>query len=473
MQLGYRKQKLVFHIIGIGGIGMSAIAEVLHNFGYNVQGSDISENNNTARLSRIGVHIYHSHHESNVDNVDYVVVSTAIQPNNIEYIAAQNAMIPIIHRSEMMAEIMRMKKCVSISGSHGKTSTTAMVANLFEIAGMCPTVINGGIILGKNTNAYVGTGEYMIVEADESDATFIKIPSTIAVITNIDHEHLDFYGSFEKLCDAFKTYIQNLPFYGFAMCCIDNEAVKILASDTTNKRIITYGITSENANVFGYNICSTINGSYFDVKIRMPKDHKVITIERLFISIPGKHNVQNCLSVIGICIELGFGIDALTLALATFSGVKRRFNVVDICNKVSIIDDYAHHPAEIVAVLATARDVINISSKIIVVLQPHRYSRLSSLLDEMVNSLRDADIICVTEVYSAGEKCSDKVDHMTLLEKLSSSYSDKRIFFVKDVHDVSCIVIEYCDPGDVVLFMGAGDITHWSYALPDVLRGAA
>jgi len=460
-----------FHIIGIGGIGMSGIAEILNNLGYIVQGSDIAANYNTNRLEERGIKVYIGHNAENINGVDYVVISTSIQAGNIEFIEAKKLHIPIIKRSEMLAEIMKMKTCISISGSHGKTSTTSIVASVFEAAGLEPTVINGGIINTKSTNAYVGNGEYMVVEADESDATFINVPSTIVIITNIDPEHLDYYVTFENLYNAFKSFINNLPFYGFAVCCIDHMITRKLSEEIIDRKVITYGIDSEDAHIKAYNIKTGINGSTFDVRVNLPRSEVQYVIENVKLSIPGKHNVLNCLAAISVAAELDFGIRAIKEGLSKFKGVKRRFTKTGVVNGITFIDDYAHHPAEVSATLATAKVVLpSVNSRILVVFQPHRYTRLSNLFDEFVECFGDADEVFVAPVYCAGEDKIEDYDHTKLVSSLKKKFPNKMIRTIEKQDDIPEIIIERGKEGDIVLFMGAGNITNWAYNVPQILN---
>ncbi len=459
-----------FHIVGIGGIGMSGIAEILNNLGYNVQGSDVAANYNTKRLEERGVKVYIGHDAENIIGADYVVISTSIKPDNIEFIAAKKLHIPIIKRSEMLAEIMKMKTCVSISGSHGKTSTTSIVASVFEAAGLEPTVINGGIINTKSTNAYVGNGEYMIVEADESDATFIHVPSTIGIITNIDPEHLDHYITFENLYNAFKSFINNLPFYGFAVCCVDHAITRKLSEEIIDRKVITYGIDSEDAHVRASNIKMGIDGSIFDVRVNFPRTCVQYVIEGVKLSIPGKHNILNCLAAISVAAELDFGVRAIKEGLSRFEGVKRRFTKTGEVNGITFVDDYAHHPVEVQATLATAKVVLQSEkSKILAIFQPHRFSRLAHLFDEFVESLNEADEIYVAPVYSAGEMQVGDFDHIKLVSALKMRFPKKEIRVIDGQDDIPKIIKERAAKDDFVLFMGAGNVTNWAYKVPEIL----
>lgn len=455
------------HFIGIGGIGMSGIAEIMHNLGYKVQGSDLSESSNTKRLESMGIKVFIGHKASNIHKVSYVVVSTAINEDNPEILEAKLAKIPVIKRAEMLAELMRLKCSVAVSGSHGKTTTTSLVACMFESAGHTPTVINGGIINKKMTNAYLGSDDYLIAEADESDATFIKIPSTIAVITNIDPEHMDFYKGFDSLVTAFKSFITNLPFYGFGVLCIDHPIVKKIAEETQERRIITYGIESQEANVRAYNIRSDVSSSIFDVEIKLPNIEGTTIIEGISIPTPGKHNVLNSLAAIAIGAELDFGIKAIKNGFKHFEGVKRRFTKVGEYNGAEIIDDYAHHPIEIEATLITAKSVAKQrNSKVIAIFQPHRYSRVADLFDDFTKCFTAADKIYILDIYSAGEKPIEGITSKNLVEKMNSRGTEAE--FIKR-EDIPEILKSNAKKEDLILMMGAGSISAWAYELVESL----
>ena len=456
------KSSNVIHFVGIGGIGMSGIAEVMYNSGYLVQGSDLSENYNTTRLKALGIKILIGHNAENVTNADYVVISSAVKPDNTEVISAKEKGIPIIRRSEMLAELMRFKTAIAISGSHGKTTTTSLTAAMFEAAGLSPTVINGGIINNRSTNAYIGTGEYVVAEADESDATFIKIPATVGVITNIDPEHLDYYGNFENLIKAFKQFIVNLPFYGYAVACVDHPTVRSLISDITERKIITYGIDSEDAHVRAFNIRPHGLSSIYDVKINLPRSDGSITIENIILSTPGRHNVLNSLSAIAIAAEMDFGTGVIRNALKNFEGVKRRFTKVGNYNGATIIDDYAHHPAEVKATLSTARDVIKNSGsgKVIAIFQPHRYTRLHNLFNDFTECFHEADELYITDVYSAGEEKIAGADTLALVKAIASKYPKFKVSTLKDKQHAEEIIRNNAEQNDLIVMMGAGTITY-------------
>ncbi len=452
------------HFTGIGGIGMSGIAEIMYNLGYKIQGSDLNMNNNTQRLESMGIKIFIGHDADNIHNVSYVVVSTAIADNNPEIISAKKKKIPVIKRSEMLAELMRLKCSIAISGTHGKTTTTSLVACMFESAGLTPTVINGGIINKKMTNAYVGAGNYLIAEADESDATFIKIPSTIAVITNIDAEHMDFYQNFANLVGAFKQFINNLPFYGFGVLCIDHPVVKKIAKEITGRKIITYGIDSKEANIRAFNIRYDVSESIFDVAINLPNMHGTTTIESVSITTPGKHNVLNSLAAIAIGAELDFGFKAIKNGFKQFAGVKRRFTKVCECNGAEIIDDYAHHPVEIKATLATAKSIAQKrGSKVVAFFQPHKYSRVKDLFDDFIKSFIDADKIYILDIYPAGEKPINGINSKILADRISDLSSNA--YFVSSHEKIAGIIKDNAQQNDLIIMMGAGTISSWAYDL--------
>ena len=458
------------HFIGIGGIGMSGIAEIMYNLGYKIQGSDISENYNTQRLEAMGIKIFQGHHAQNIVNVSYVVVSSAINKTNPEIQEALSRKIPVIRRSEMLAELMRLKCSVAISGSHGKTTTTSLVACLFESAGLHPTVINGGIINNRSTNAYIGSSNYLIAEADESDATFINIPSTIGIITNIDPEHMDFYKDFHSLVQSFRSFITNLPFYGFAVCCIDHPVVRDLVSDITERKIITYGIDSEDAHVKAFNINSNIGSSSFDVRINLPNINGSTVIEQITIPTPGRHNVLNALAAIAVGAELDFGIKVIKEGFKNFNGVKRRFTKICEYNGATIIDDYAHHPVEVQATLATAKAIADKQNgKVIAIFQPHRYSRLKDLFNEFTNCFNDADKLYVTDVYGASEQPIDGVSGENLIKAIKSKHPNLPTEFITP-EILPQLVRDNAKNGYLIVMMGAGTISSWANNLPTQLN---
>src|SRR5262245_34157783 len=395
------------HFVGIGGIGMSGIAEVLCNLGYTVQGSDASESANVTRLREKGVRVTVGHGAENIKGAEVVVVSTAIKRDNPELTAARAQRIPVVRRAEMLAELMRLKSCVAIAGTHGKTTTTTMVATLLDAGGIDPTVINSGIINAYGSNARLGAGDWMVVEADESDGTFLKLPTDVAIVTNVDPEHLDHFKTFEAVQDAFRLFVENLPFYGFAVMCIDHPTVQSLVGKIEDRRIITYGENPQ-ADARLLDLTPMGGGSKFKVAIRDRKTGAVHEIPDLTLPMPGRHNASNATAAIAVARELGVSDDAIRKAIAGFGGVKRRFTKTGEWNGITVIDDYGHHPVEIAAVLKAARESTN--GKIIAVVQPHRYTRLQSLFEEFCTCFNDADAVVVAEVYAAGEAPIEGVD---------------------------------------------------------------
>ncbi|WP_024518109.1 UDP-N-acetylmuramate--L-alanine ligase [Bradyrhizobium sp. Tv2a-2] len=454
------------HFVGIGGIGMSGIAEVLVNLGYTVQGSDASENANVARLRGHGVKVSIGHKADNVDGAEVMVVSTAIKRDNPELMAARAQRIPVVRRAEMLAELMRLKSCVAISGTHGKTTTTSMVATLLDAGGLDPTVVNGGIINAYGTNARLGAGDWMVVEADESDGTFLKLPADIAIVTNVDPEHLDHFKTFDAVQDAFRTFVENVPFYGFAVMCIDHPIVQSLVGKIEDRRIITYGENPQaDARLVG--LTSGGGSSQFKVAIRNRKTGATHEIKDIVLPMPGRHNASNATAAIAVAHELGISDDAIRKAIASFGGVKRRFTKTGEWNGVAIIDDYGHHPVEIAAVLKAARDSYN--GRVIAVVQPHRYTRLQSLFEEFCTCFNDADAVVVAEVYPAGEAPIEGIDRDHFVEGLRA-HGHRDVIPLPKAADLAGIVKGLAKPGDLVVCLGAGNITQWAYALPGELK---
>jgi UDP-N-acetylmuramate--alanine ligase len=455
----------VVHFIGIGGIGMSGIAEALHTLGYKVQGSDQAENANVARLREKGIRTFIGHAAENLGEAEVVVISTAIKRDNPEYRAARERHLPIVRRAEMLAELMRFRQAVAIGGTHGKTTTTSMVAALLEAGGLDPTVINGGIINAYGTNARMGKGDWMVVEADESDGTFLKLPAEIAVVTNIDPEHLDHYGSFEKVREAFRQFAENVPFYGFGVMCIDHPEVQALVARIEDRRVVTYGenlqadIRFENHRMDGA-------VSVFDVVLRGRKADGIRVMRDLRLPMPGRHNVSNATAAIAVATELGIGEEAIRRGLSAFGGVKRRFTLTGTWNGVSIFDDYGHHPVEIRAVLRAAREAT--TGRIIAIAQPHRYTRLRDLFDDFASCFNDADTVMIAPVYAAGEAPIDGISSEALVAGLKAGgHRDAR--FIPGPEAIAPILREAAKEGDFVVFLGAGNITQWAYALPKEL----
>lgn len=458
----------IIHFTGIGGIGMSGIAEIMYNLGYIVQGSDLSDNTNTKRLINIGIKVFKGHDRNHIRNISYIVVSSAISNDNIEIRTARERKIPIIKRAEILAELMRSKYSIAVSGSHGKTTTTSLIACMFESANLAPTVINGGVTNYKMASAYIGKGKYLIAEADESDGTFINIPATVAVITNIDNEHVAFYKDFKNLVSAFKTFIRKLPFYGFAVLCIDHPVVREISNNVTERRIITYGIESEDANIRAYNIKSNISSSNFDIKINLPDVKGTILIEDILIPTPGKHNVLNSLAAIAISTELNFGIKTIKTGLSTFAGVKRRFTRICEYNGAEIIDDYAHHPVEIKATLATAKSIAKQrKGKVIAIFQPHRYSRIRDLFYDFSTCFSDSEKLCVLNIYGAGEVPINGITSQALIKEITKS--GLKAEFIDNHNDICDFIKSNANQGDLIVMMGAGTISDLAYQLLDKL----
>ncbi|MCS3893869.1 UDP-N-acetylmuramate--alanine ligase [Bradyrhizobium japonicum USDA 38] len=454
------------HFVGIGGIGMSGIAEVLVNLGYAVQGSDASDNYNLDRLRKAGAKVSVGHNAENVDGAAVVVVSTAIKRDNPELMVARGRRIPVVRRAEMLAELMRLKSCVAIAGTHGKTTTTTMVATLLDAGGLDPTVINGGIINAYGSNARLGAGDWMVVEADESDGTFLKLPTDVAIVTNVDPEHLDHFKTFEAVQDAFRHFVENLPFYGFAVMCIDHPVVQSLVGKIEDRRIITYGENPQ-ADVRLVDLTPMGGGSKFKVAFRDRKTGAVHEIADLMLPMPGRHNASNATAAIAVARELGVSDEAIRKAIAGFGGVKRRFTKTGEWNGVTVIDDYGHHPVEIAAVLKAARESTN--GKIVAVVQPHRYTRLQSLFEEFCTCFNDADAVVVADVYAAGETPIDGIDRDHFVAGLRA-HGHREVIPLPGAPELAGIVKGLAKSGDLVVCLGAGNITQWAYALPGELK---
>jgi len=452
------------HFVGIGGIGMSGIAEVMLNLGYQVQGSDIKANPNVERLRKQGAKIAIGHAGDNVEGAGAIVVSSAIRPENPELIAARANKIPVVRRAEMLAELMRLKFAVAVGGTHGKTTTTSLVSVLMDAAGVDPTVINGGIISAYGSNAKVGLGDWMAVEADESDGSFLKLRGTVAIVTNIDPEHMEHYGDFDTLREAFFQFVENLPFYGFAVLCTDHPEVQSLASRVEDRRVITYGFNPQ-ADARIENLRMDPTGGTFDVCFRLRGQDEVIWRD-IFLPMMGEHNILNAVAALATARELGLTVEGAKEALGSFGGVKRRFTKTGTWNGASIIDDYGHHPVEIAAVLKAARQAS--TGKVIAVMQPHRYSRLADLFEDFSTCFNDADSVMITPVFAAGEEPLEGVSQDSLVESLIAHGHREASSVTRET--VAAEVAKRTEPGDVVVCLGAGDITGWAYALPDELE---
>jgi UDP-N-acetylmuramate--alanine ligase len=454
------------HFVGIGGIGMSGIAEVMHNLGYHVQGSDVADNANIARLRKLGLKVSIGHGADNLGEAKVIVVSSAIKRDNPEVMAARERHLPVVRRAEMLAELMRLKWCVAVGGTHGKTTTTSLVAAMLDAGGLDPTVINGGIINAYGTNARLGTGQWMVVEADESDGTFVKLPATVAVVTNIDPEHLDHYGYYDAVKSAFKTFVENIPFYGFAVMCLDHPEVQAMLAHIEDRRVVTYGLSPQ-ADLRAVNLRQELGRVYFDVLITARGETSPQVIENLLLPMMGEHNVVNSLAAIAVAHEMGLPEEAIRRALERFDGVKRRFTHTGSWNGVTVIDDYGHHPVEIAAVLKAARGGIG-QGRIIAVVQPHRYSRLRDLFDEFCRCFNDADVVVVAPVYSAGEAPIEGINRDALVDGIAKR-GHRQVLALEDGSALPHMIVEIVRPGDMVICLGAGNITAWAQELPQAL----
>jgi UDP-N-acetylmuramate--alanine ligase len=450
------------HFVGIGGIGMSGIAEVLHNLGYRVQGSDLADGANVRRLCELGIQVAIGHAAGNLGAAEVVVISAAVKPDNPEVAAARARRLPVVRRAEMLAELMRLKWSLAVAGTHGKTTTTSMIGALFEEAQLDPTVINGGIINAYGTNTRLGAGEWMVVEADESDGTFTRLPATIAIVTNIDPEHLDFYGDFDALRQAFETFVGNIPFYGFAALCIDHPVVQGMLPRLSDRRVLTYGFSPQ-ADIRAVDVRLDRDGARFDAVISAALSGRARTVPELFLPMFGQHNVQNSLAAVAVAEAMGLGDEALRVALHNFRGVKRRFTKTGEWNGVTVIDDYGHHPVEIAAVLKAARAIVE--GKVIAVVQPHRFTRVSHLFDGFCTCFNDADMVLVADIYAAGETPIEGVTREAVVSGLIER-GHRNVVELADPRDLARLVGEVARPGDMVVCLGAGSITNWANDLP-------
>ena len=457
------------HFVGIGGIGMSGIAEVLANLGYTVQGSDVADSANVKRLRDKGIAIAIGHKAENLNAAEVVVVSSAIRRDNPELVAARASRRPVVRRAEMLAELMRLKRCVAIAGTHGKTTTTSLVAGLLEAGQFDPTVINGGIINAYGTNARLGTGEWMVVEADESDGTFLKLPADVAIVTNIDPEHLDHFKTFDAVQDAFKAFVENVPFYGFAVMCSDHPVVQTMVGRLEDRRVITYGENPQ-ADVRLIDLDHADGRSRFSVLFRDRAGSETHRVSGLSLPMPGRHNALNATAAVAVARELGIPDARIRAALENFGGVKRRFTRTGTWNGVAVIDDYGHHPVEIAAVLKAARESTN--GQVIAVVQPHRYTRLQSLFEQFCTCFNDADAVIVAHVYPAGEAPIDGGDRDHFVAGLRA-HGHRQVIALDGPDQLAGVVRGLARPGDYVVCLGAGSITQWAYALPGELAGAA
>ncbi|WP_375257774.1 UDP-N-acetylmuramate--L-alanine ligase [Citreimonas sp.] len=451
------------HFVGIGGIGMSGIAEVLLNHGYTIQGSDLKATKITQRLVELGATVFEGQRAENLAGAQVVVISSAIKPGNPELDEARARGLPVVRRAEMLAELMRLKSNVAIAGTHGKTTTTTMVATLLERGGFDPTVVNGGVIHAYGSNARMGQGEWMVVEADESDGTFNRLPATIAIVTNIDPEHMDHWGSLENLRRGFYDFVSNIPFYGLAVCCTDNAEVQALVGRVTDRRVVTYGFNAQ-ADVRAVNLRYEAGTALFDVAFQDTGE----VAEGFRLPMPGDHNVSNALSAIAVARHLGMTADEICAALAAFGGVNRRFTKVGEVDGVTIIDDYGHHPVEIAAVLKAARQATQ--GRVIAVHQPHRFTRLHHHFEEFCTCFNEADVVAIAEVYAAGEDPIEGATRDDLVAGLVR-HGHRQARALQGEDDLAALVREVARPGDMVVCLGAGTISAWANALPERLRG--
>jgi UDP-N-acetylmuramate--alanine ligase len=451
------------HFVGIGGIGMSGIAEVMHQLGYKVQGSDIADSSVVEKLRKAGIPVAIGHQADNLGEAAVVVISSAVSRGNPEVEAAVERRLPIVKRAEMLAELMRMQKTIAVAGTHGKTTTTSMIAAMLDAGGMDPTVINGGIINRYGSNARLGKSEWMVVEADESDGSFLRLDGTIAVVTNIDPEHLEHWGSFEEVKRAYCEFIENVPFYGLAVLCVDHPEVQAILGRIRDRRIVTYGFSAL-ADLRAENVEPDGSGSRFDA-IALERDGERRTISGIHVPMPGRYNVQNALAAVAVAIELGVPDEKIVNGFERFDGVKRRFTKVGEIDGATIIDDYAHHPVEIRAVLSAARETTS-GGRVIAVIQPHRYSRLAALMDEFQSAFNDADMVFVTPVHAAGEEPMNGIDSDALVEGLRA-HGHRMVKAVGDPTELARSLRDIAAEGDTIICMGAGDITRWAAGLAD------
>jgi UDP-N-acetylmuramate--alanine ligase len=450
------------HFVGIGGIGMSGIAEILHNQNYKVRGSDSSENPNVQRLRAMGIEVEIGQKAENLKDAAVVVISSAIKKGNPELDAARARGLPVVRRAEMLAEIMRLKNSIAIGGTHGKTTTTTLVATLLDAANYDPTVINGGIINAYGTNARLGDGEWMVVEADESDGTFVKLPADVAIVTNVDPEHLDYYGDFEKVKQAFINFVENVPFYGFAVMCLDHPEVQALVGQIRDRRVITYGKNPQ-ADVRLVDLENRDGVQHFSVEIRDRIRMTHLRIDGLELPMPGEHNALNATAAIAVADQLKVPAEAIRKGLKSFSGVKRRFTKTGTVGGITVIDDYGHHPVEIAAVLKAARQ--SARRDVIAVVQPHRYSRVHDLFNEFATAFNDADTVIVAPIYAAGETPIEGVTHEELVARIRArGHRDARV--IDRPEALAPLIAARAQEGDYVVCLGAGNITQWAAALP-------
>ena len=454
------------HFIGIGGIGMSGIAEIMHNLGYRVRGSDAVDNANVRRLRTLGIPVVVGHSPDNLGEAVVVVYSSAVKPGNAEFDAARARKLPLVRRAEMLAEIMHLKNCVAIAGTNGKTTTTTLVAALLDAGGLDPTVVNGGIINAYGTNARLGAGDWVVVEADESDGTFLRLPATVAVVTNIDPDHLDYYGTFERMRDAFQRFVEHVPFYGFAVMCLDHPEVQAMIGRIEDRRLVTYGFSPQ-ADVRAINVEFSEGASHFDVVLINRRKGTNEKVEGVSLPMPGEHNVQNSLAAIAVAHEIGIPLETIKQGLSRFGGVKRRFTRVGEWNGAAIIDDYAHNPFKIAAALKAARQAY--AGPIVAIVQPHRFTRLRDTFEQFCASLNDADVAVIAPVYTAGEAPIEGFDRDSFADGLRA-HGHRNVQVIDGPDDLPAIVGTWAKPGGAVVCLGAGSITQWAAGLEAALK---
>jgi UDP-N-acetylmuramate--alanine ligase len=454
------------HFIGIGGIGMSGIAEIMHNLGYKVQGSDSADGANVRRLRAMKIPVAVGHSADNLKDAAVVVYSSAVKPGNVEFDAARLKGLPLVRRAEMLAEIMRLKSCIAVAGTNGKTTTTTMVAALLDAGGLDPTVVNGGIINAYGTNARLGEGEWVVVEADESDGTFLRLPAMVSVVTNVDPDHLDYYGSFDKMRDAFQRFVENVPFYGFAVMCIDHPEVQAMVGRIEDRRLVTYGLSPQ-ADVRAVNVSFSEGASHYDVVFTNRLKGSETRLDNLLLPMPGEHNVQNSLAALAVARELGVKDETIRRALGAFKGVNRRFTKVGEWNGAAIIDDYAHNPFKIAAALKAARQAY--SGPIVAIVQPHRYTRLRDTFEQFAKCLNDADVAVIAPVYPAGEASIEGFNRDSYAEALRA-HGHRNVQTIDGEADLAAAVAPHAKPGGAIVLLGAGSITHWAHDLQAALE---
>ncbi|HEY5339151.1 MAG TPA: UDP-N-acetylmuramate--L-alanine ligase [Rhizomicrobium sp.] len=454
------------HFIGIGGIGMSGIAEIMHNFGYKVQGSDTSESANVKRLRAMGISVTVGHDAMNMKDVSIAVYSSAVKAGNVELEMARALQLPLVRRAEMLAEIMRLKNCVAVAGTNGKTTTTTLIAALVDAGGLDPTVVNGGIINQYGTNARLGAGDWVIVEADESDGTFLRLPATVSVVTNIDPDHLDYFGTFDRMRDAFQRFVENVPFYGFAVLCLDHPEVQAMIGRIEDRRLLTYGFSPQ-ADLRAVNVSFSEGASHFDVIAADRRKMTETRMDGIRLPMPGEHNVQNALAAITVARELGIPDEKIRAALANFEGVKRRFTRVGEWNGSAIIDDYGHNPFKIAAALKAARQAY--SGPVIAVVQPHRYTRLRDTFEQFATCLNDADVAVIAPVYAAGEQPIEGFSRDSFAEALRS-HGHRNVLTIDGESDLAAAIAPFAKSGGAIVMLGAGSISAWAANLENALK---